>query len=171
MIFDGVNDVAAATTSQENQVNMTWEAWVKRYSSVNSYNMFMGENLPYFAARPGSIGFFFSNYINSTQKSLATNGITIQDNVWYFTSFTTEFDGTNTTMKIYVNGEFNNQATNPGPQTNYTTPFQFSVGDGRSTTAWYPFNGEVSSVKIYHKTLSPLEIKQNFNASRGRFGV
>jgi hypothetical protein len=33
------------------------------------------------------------------------------------------------------------------------------------------FTGRISSVKIYSKGLSASEVRQNFNALRGRYGV
>ena len=34
-----------------------------------------------------------------------------------------------------------------------------------------PLNGNIASSKIYNRALTPEEIKQNFNATRGRFGI
>jgi hypothetical protein len=33
------------------------------------------------------------------------------------------------------------------------------------------FNGKISNVKMYNKTLTATEVKQNFNALRGRYGI
>jgi hypothetical protein len=168
LIFDGVNDRANSVSNISFGNNASWEAWINRTSSVNSYNMFMGRYLPYFGARSGSTGFHFSNNI-SGQKNVYTTGITVQNNTWYYVTFTTEYDGSNTTMKIYVNGEFNNSGTFAGSQGEYAQGF--SIGDGRDYASWYPFNGKVSNAKVYNRTLTASEIQQNFNALRSRFGI
>jgi hypothetical protein len=35
----------------------------------------------------------------------------------------------------------------------------------------YMYNGNISQVSIYNKALSQSEIRQNFNATRGRYGI
>jgi hypothetical protein len=52
---------------------------------------------------------------------------------------------------------------------NVNTPLGFRIGsDISGTNNW---NGSVSNVQIYNRALSGNEIKQNFEAYRGRFGV
>lgn len=46
----------------------------------------------------------------------------------------------------------------------------FKIGNGHAT-ALRPFNGKIHKVSIYKKDLSLAEVKQNFNASRGRYGI
>jgi hypothetical protein len=41
----------------------------------------------------------------------------------------------------------------------------------RPGTASYNFNGQIPIVKVYNRKLSDKEIQQNFNATRGRFGI
>lgn len=172
-IFNGTTQVAQTSVSITYGNSTTWEAWVNRTSSVNDYNMFMGRYLPYFAARAGSQGFHFSNRISNVQTSVLTTGITVQNNTWYHVVCVNSYDGsTNTTMSIYINGVLNNSLSFAGTQTNYA--YKFKIGDGNnqdSATLWYPFNGQVSNVKVYNRALNASEIWQNFNALRGRYGI
>jgi hypothetical protein len=39
------------------------------------------------------------------------------------------------------------------------------------TRSNYPFKGKTAQALIYNRALSPQEIQQNFNATRGRFGI
>jgi hypothetical protein len=166
IVFDASNEkVTTSITTFGN--NTTWEAWVNRNSFVNDYNMFMGRQLPYFGLQSSRI--IFSNTIGGSQKTLYSTGFTPADDIWYYLTFTTEYDGANTIPKIYINGVLNNSGSFAGAQSDSIG--SFTIGEGRSTTAWYPFNGRVSNVKIYNKTLSINEIQQNFNALRGRFGI
>lgn len=165
--FDGINDyVSTAITTFGN--NTTWTVWINRVSSVNTLNMFMGRFLPYFAAREGTNGFLFSNSINSVQKSVYSIGVTVKDNTWYHLSFTTEYNGVDTTMKMYINGVLNNSGTFTGEQTQFG--YAFSIGDGRNLP-WYPFNGEVNDVRIYNRTLTQAEITTIYNATKSRYGI
>jgi hypothetical protein len=163
-----VDDRVITSTVAVYENNMTWEGWANRESSVNLYNMFMGQFLPYFAFRSNN-EFHFSNRISGTQRNLYSTGITVQNNTWYHLTFTTEYDGTNTLMKIYINGVFNNSASFLGSQSNEGA--NLTIGDGRNTSTWYPFDGKVSNVKVYNRTLTAAEVLQNYNATKGRFGL
>jgi hypothetical protein len=152
--------------------NMTWEAWVNCEQDFSSYNMFMGRYLPYFSFYGGN-RLYFSNYILGVQQTIDT-AANLSLNTWYQATFTTSFDGTNTTMKIFTNGTETATGTFPGAQSNYTG-INFMIGDGNigsnGVATWYPFKGKISNVKVYNRTLTQAEIQQNFNALRGRFGI
>jgi hypothetical protein len=168
LVFDGVDDSVRTSNNISFGNNCTWECWVNRTSSVNPYNMFMGRFLPYFGIQDG--GIIFSNNINSSQQTLYSTGFTPSNNTWYYLTFTTEYNGTNTISKIYINGVLNNSATFSGSQGEYSLPF--TIGDGYGYVGtWYPFNGRISNTKIYTRALSASEIRQNFNALRGRYGI
>jgi hypothetical protein len=164
--FDGSNDFAGVASTTTYGTNTTWEAWVNRSVSANEFNMFMGAYLPYFGLRAdGSV--IFSNTINSTQQTLYSAGFTSSNDTWYYLSFTTDYNGTNTTARIYINGVLNNSATFTGAQS--AANEYFGIGDGRGTSSWYPFNGKVSNVKVYNRTLSATEISQNYEAQKSKF--
>lgn len=168
IVFDGVDDIATVDTVDFNS-NTTWCAWVNRSSIINTYNMFMGKSLPYFGIRSNNL-VIFSNKIGGVQRTLQSTLLDSPDGEWYNLSFTTNFDGTNTTMKVFVNGEETDSGSWAG---SYSTSsgVKFTLGDGRNTSTWYPFNGKISLIKVYNKTLSSEEILQNFNATKSRFGL
>lgn len=165
MSFDGVDDNVSTSIPIYGN-NMTWEAWARCAGSVNTYNMFMGRHLPYFGFYSGN-SIVFSNYIGGVQRTIfAWAGVTL--NTWYHLVFTTEYDGVNTTAKIYINSNLSSSGTWAGSQGNFN--YAFTVGDGHPTT-WYPFKGDVSSVKIYNETLSESDISNNFEKTRDRYGL
>lgn len=147
--------------------NATWTACVKMISSINSFNMFMGRQLPYFGTQGANI--IFSNSISGTQRSVVTTGVAFVPNAWYCLAFTTSYNGSQTTMKAYINGIERASGTFAGVQTE--VPFKFTVGDGRQDMMWYPFNGLVSDVSVYKRTLSPGEIKHIFESLQPKFGI
>jgi hypothetical protein len=168
--FNGSNNSFMSPSLQTLGNNMTWEAWVNCAENISTYNMFMGRYLPYFSFY-GGVQLYFSNLIGGAQQTIATAG-NLSLNTWYLATFTTSFDGTNTTMKIFTNGVETATGTYSGSQGQYAG-VNFMVGDGNngSNTNWYPFKGSVNNVKVYDRTLSASEILQNFNAARGRYGV
>lgn len=148
--------------------NATWDSWIYcTNGTASTYNMFMGRYLPYFSFYGGN-RLYFSNNIGGSQRTIQTSA-NLTTNTWYHASFTTDYDGVNTTMKIYTNGIETATGTFSGAQYD-SYPYVFTVGDGYDAN-WYRFNGQVASVKIYNRTLSSLEIMQNFSALRARFGV
>ena len=83
-------------------------------------------------------------------------------NIWHHVVAT--YDGT--TLRLYRNGVQLNSATSTGNITNTSKTLEI----GRRGTGSY-FIGRLTGQKIYNKALSVSEIQQNFNASRGRYGI
>lgn len=167
--FNGSPDPIKTSSNYGYPNNMTWGAWVKRSSSLNTYNMFMGAYLPYFSFRSGNF-VTFSNSTGGSQRTISSTGVTLADNTWYHFMFTSEYDGTtNTTMKIYINGVLNNTEAFAGSQTNSGYPI--TIGSWYPAATDYPFSGIVDSVNVYNRALTAAEVQQNFNALRGRYGI
>ena len=100
---------------------------------------------------------------------ISTNALT-EDN-WNHATFT--FDSSSKTVTYYINGvssgsssqsSFSYSSSNP-----YTT---LLIGKSVYSTITGYYNGRISTVKIYkEKALTASEVKQNFNALRGRYGI
>ncbi len=150
-----------------NNLATTWEAWIKCTSYLNTYNMFMGSYLPYFGFHEAN-KLYFSNIIGGTQQTIST-AANLSLNTWYHATFTTSpINGSNTLASIYLNGNLAQSAVQTGLQNEPGS--QFTVGDGQAST-WYPFIGDIPSVKVYNRALSAAEVWQNFNATRSRYGI
>jgi hypothetical protein len=169
LVFDGSNDFVLLSSNTTFGNNTTWEAWIYSTGNVSTYNMFMGRYLPYFGFFGGN-SLYFSNNIGGFQRTIQT-ATNLSYNTWYYATFTTSYDGANTTMKIYTNGVETATGTWSGTQGNYDLPFMIGDGNNYYNSTWYPFVGRISNVKIYNRTLSTSEIQQNFNANRSRFGI
>jgi len=169
IVFDGVNDYVLSSNNSTFGNNTTWDCWVYCSANVSTYNMFMGRGLPYFSFFNGN-RLFFSNVIGGSQRTIETAS-NLSLNTWYYATFITSYDGTNTTMKIYTNGAETASGTWESAQGNYSLRFMVGDGNNFANTSWYPFSGRVSNVKIHNRTLSPAEILQNYNATKGRYGL
>ena len=86
-------------------------------------------------------------------------------------NITVTFDSLTRVGSLYVDGE--SVGSSPGYNAgftweNYITESNLYIGKGSNLGSYFP--GEISNVSFYRKSLSPKEIKQNYNALKGRFG-
>jgi hypothetical protein len=166
--FDGVDDRTLTNITTIN-TSATYSVWVNRTASVNDYNMIMGQWLPYFAFRSDNRIHFSMDV--SGQKNLYTPVGSVVNNNWYHLTFVHIYNGTSTTALIYINGSLSASGTYTGAQsTNTGRSFMLGAWDSNNPTS-YPFYGKISHASIHNRALSAAEIKQNFEALRGRFGI
>ncbi len=78
------------------------------------------------------------------------------------------FDGT-TTYQMYLNGVSQTNIQSTTAVAHSVNANTFFIGQ-RGDNAGY-LSGSIYSIKLYNRVLSPQEVLQNFNATRGRFGV
>ena len=81
------------------------------------------------------------------------------------------YDGS--TMQQYNNGTYSNYVSTSGP-TSSANGGDILIArrwDGETNDAQWLFPGDIAIVRIYNRALSPGEVEQNFNATRGRFGL
>jgi hypothetical protein len=163
--------------------NMSWEAWIRCVGTVSApntqltgtVNMFMGQVLPYFGFQNDKI--LFSNYIGNSQTYLRSQS-SLSLNKWYHVVGTTETVSNKTRSILYVNGVKSTESYEIGTQSKFSgSNYNFAIGDGQGTdrtinptytypTQWYPFKGDVSQARVYYKTLSYEEVKNNYNSSK-----
>ena len=178
--FDGTNDYVSFASAPElqflNRLPYTLEVWM--YPTANpGASTWTG----IFNREDGSGGSRdgYNIYLNGSASNtlyLATErfftgsatqiGYTYNDsdllNIWHHVVVT--YDGT--TLRLYRNGVQLNSATSTGNITNTSKTLEIGRRGGGSY-----FNGRLNGQKIYNKALTASEIKQNFNALRGRFGI
>ena len=163
LVFDNVNDYISVSSISVS--TFTYDGWVYHTpanAAVDYGYFFSGGNFGFAVSEgsgPPSIGQFY--YYNSS--TAVTLGYTLTPNVW--THVSAVIDGTGKTLKLFING--NEQST-----TNVTNT-QISITDfGRyqpgNTHFW---NGRVSVARIYNRALTELEVLQNFEGLRGRYGI
>jgi hypothetical protein len=107
----------------------------------------------------------------TTQASLSHAG-GYNDGEWYYVMFTRN----DSNWYLYVNGVEVN--TRIDPYTGSVTNLQelwigrsaFTTG-GSTPTGTYQFIGDISEVMIYNRVLSDIEVLQNFNVTKTRFGL
>lgn len=164
---------AETTTNLGNMPNWTVEAWVKLDSDLTAgqnaiiTNVFDGLNLNY------SLGSNIQSNINPTAgffngawRNAPATGVLVVG-TWYHLVGT--YDGA--TISYYMNASLKNTLSYSGVAS--------SGGNTRIARRWdSPDNdsgnfvgGTIPIVRIYNRALSQAEITQNFNQSRGRYGI
>lgn len=131
---------------------ITLVARVKKYAHNNTYDMVLGQNLPYFAMR--NSGPTVSLSIGD-QQTLGSS-VTVNLNQWYTIAAT--YDGQ--AMKVYQDGVLTNSAAMSGEM--WIKNQNFTIGDGQETT-WYPMLGCIKDVRVYNRALSAKECALLYN--------
>lgn len=162
IVFDGTNDcvVVDSNASILSTTAYTKTVWFYTTAYVNN-NIISGGN-------SGQHAFWLagSNKLNSGHNgnwSTIVSTTTISLNTWYYGAVTFN---TTSGWVLYVNGV--QEATN-GSATTFNGNGEILIG--AFSTGNFVFQGNIASVVVYNRVLSAAEIRQNFNATRGRFGI
>jgi len=163
MIFDGVNDYITGSIPTLSSWSMSiWyfstDIILKTVYYPFSCNTGTANGIGFggnFSEFSRDRWYFFdgANVFSSLETSVVINK-------WYYLTVTK----TGTTYNLYTNGDFS--LTGTGANLSCTSYTLGRRGDG----SW-PVTGKVSSGSIYNKVLTPQEVQQNFEATRGRYGI
>lgn len=132
-------------------------------------------------------GFWFEKGTVNTQYSLFQEGTNIQwrQNIGGIkTQSTSTATFLNTTSwyqivgtftsgdrRTYINTLLTKSDTQSGTININNGGMSIGVYGGYSGSRSYYYNGNLAICRVYNKVLTPEEIKQNYNATRGRFGL
>ena len=176
IVFDGSNDyVEIQNQIQFDQTDpFTLSSWVKSSSGKNEL-IINNENILY-------TGYRLNINVNANIEIGLRNSISddiaietlnrIYANTWYHIVGT--YDGTRNVsgMKIYINGVEEDTNTISNTLTSSTLSNQQTLlGIRRLSPPSDPLRGNIANVQIYNRALSTIEITQNYNATRTRFGL
>ena len=168
IVFDGSNDsVTGVHNSELNLRNdMTVECWFRRTGSRGDWVRIMGKG----DSTNRTYGLWYhvnSNYFlyqrygpGSSMNILFTKSVVL--NEWYHIVGTSS----GSTHTLYVNGVNSGTVSNSSTFHSSSDPYKVGYGNIHSTHI-----GNVSNCKIYNRGLSEAEVKQNYNAHKGRFGL
>ena len=168
LVFDGVNDYVGLLSSSTlgKSLNYTTSAWVNYRDVGYTGWMIICDSVNYGVG--GGYMMWLSSDSPTSGKVLASfDGnwqvatVRIPPNKWTNVCISKN----NNQLSFYINGQFD---------VTITYNFNSSLSDanvdiGGSPRNGYPFNGTISNVQIYNRALSPTEILQNYNATKGRF--
>jgi len=159
-----------------NQQNITICQWVKftntnRFYSVALKRSDSDSTLSSFeinavnggTSSVGTINFLYRNTSNTGFNNASFNG-GYNNGIWYFVSGVI----TPTEGMLYINGELKSTSVG-GILLTANSPFKSFVGSFSNSQLF--FNGSISNTMIYTKSLTQLEIIQNFNVTRNKFNI
>jgi hypothetical protein len=166
--FGGTNDVVNSTTSIIDRADgqeITVSCWIKPSRTSGQYSVFCTNR----SNDAGIYNWIF--YQHTTDGAIAFHGDAQNKssyvptiNVWINVTNTVTASGVST---LYVNGVSTYTVT--GYTYGNGTPSR--LGIGADPGAQEPFQGNIANTQIYNRALTADEISQNFNATRGRFGI
>lgn len=109
---------------------------------------------------------YYSGAAGSNELSASTGKVSGQ-----WAMITIVFDRSANYYYVYRDGNLINSIVITQPDlSSYFTSGELTLG-GNGTFAGRYYTGSISAVKFYTIALSPQEVKQNFNALRGRYGI
>jgi hypothetical protein len=174
IVFDGTNDYVSAPkqTAFVDVSQFTLMSWMKRRTASSKVVMHQGatlfvdvsmelwsDNNAYFEVGNGSNQYAFANNTSTAWQYLAM-----------------VFDGGQTgnlnRLKCYINGSLL-EVSYDGviPSTTGNPDSIFAIGNTEGSGFSNFSDGNIAQVLIYSQALSPQEILQNYNATKGRFGL
>ena len=155
--FDGTNDlVECSAISSTNFTNSVWMMVdTKNINGIISWTVGTVRRELLFVQGDISIVYGSSKY---------KRGPVLANGVW--TNVVGTYDGT--TPLIYVNGV--SQTLGSELAAGAGAADKCYIGRTAFSTPYY-FDGKIADVKIYNKALTSVEILQNYNATKGRFGL
>jgi hypothetical protein len=164
VVFDGTNDYVDTSPIIASNSFFTISAWVYLASGAGNFPMIAsvksGGGISFFGIRIGSNGTVgFNLYLDGLQT--ANQNVPLI-NTWY--NAVAVYDGS---AKVYVNSVLLSQSS-AGSSTGFPGGVWIGNGSLLGNSFW---KGNIAQYSIYNRALTPQEITQNFNATRGRFAI
>jgi len=160
IVFDGVNDFVQ-TTFNSSFTAMTLMGFIKRNGSQGTYTgiLFSRET------SVTGLNFYTSNQLgyhwNDSYFTFNSN-LTVPDNTWSMVTMSV----TSTAATLYVNTSSVTNTASHGT----TTINDLKLGQDEIFGNRF-MNGNIATTLLYNRALTALEVTQNYNALRSRFGV
>jgi hypothetical protein len=170
IVFDATNDsIIIPENSALNTQTPTVEVWVKTNATTqNGFWFEKGQvNTQYSLFQEGAVIQWRQNIGGSITNLSTTTATYMNTNSWYQVVATY----TSGSRKLYINGTLVNSDAQTGTIATNANGMSIGVYGGYNGGRGYYYSGNIASVKIYNRELSADEVSQNFNATRGRYGV
>jgi len=178
--FDGTSAYVTCGTLSGSFASFTIITWFYPTVVVN-YNNVLDGNSNYYTSgnvgprlemdSSGNLAWVYSN--NTTDGNqfyvhrILNSGLAA--NTWHYVVIT--YDGGSNTSTTYYNGNATGiSRILVGTPTGFVGSMN-SLNIGRGFGSSRYFQGRISQTQIYSRALTASEIQQNFNASRGRYGL
>ena len=175
IVFDGTDDfVNIGNIGNYSTISYTLESFIyPEFDSSANGRPFFTKGLDCgngeFQVEYGRTANKFS-FLSSFNLIALTSNSTYPKNNWYHVVITRTNNGNGTyTNRLYINGILDNTTTVGYPSE--TTNGNLSIGGQNICSAVSDFLGKIAMSRIYNLALTAFEVLQNYNATKGRFGL
>jgi hypothetical protein len=170
-VFDGVDDYV--TLGNPATLNLTEEettiAWIYPTVVSGSYRARIGNRHGGFLTLMGSqFGYEGMNNSGVWDNNHYSSGSTLKQNIWQQVAFTFKASDR---IDLFYNGAYNTGKVVSGSQTGAGIEFQIGTENAGGWGTPPYFTGKIGTILVYSRKLTSAEIQQNFEATRGRYGV
>ena len=179
LVFDGVNDYVLLSTNlliHHTGNPFTFSIWFRTSSTgiilgqqnTSTPNVFSGYVPAIYIGTNGLL--YTSCFWGGATSNQSVSSSSVNNGSW--NNITVTF--ASNSQISYLNGV--SYATLSKTQTNYSSTYYYFLGTGTGS-GWPNFpaspynNGNISNALYYNRALTASEIRQNFNATRTRFGI
>jgi hypothetical protein len=168
MVFDGQNDYITTNTIASTTSNTAFSIEVIFKSSNNTNNPIMlcpqNNGIDHFLRiySNNNFGFQLTTSADVGNRAYSASGFDL--NTYYHAVCVKDENN----IYIYKNGSLATTAADTLGTGNWGNT-TWAIGNRGNDTFW--FTGEIPVIKFYNKVLTAAEVKQNFNAMRGRYGI
>lgn len=172
IVFDGVNQYVNCGNASNLKFtnNFTINVWVKFNSLLGTQTIISNnENGGYgILANLASSRLETFYWINGSYRKAGEDMVNYNTSSWFNISVT--FNGSN--VLFYRNGNLIQSVSATGTVSTTNEPLLIGANPQANGTSFIDFfNGKISQVQTYNRVLTPTEILQNYNATKGRFGL
>ena len=144
------------------------EVWVYSTAAVTNNVIYASQssNVAGFVALfyPSGLGFSLTDFNNLGVRTTTTHQTAVSQNTWYHV---VGIRNASNQYIVYVNGVAS--TTNATATTSLTTAAPQIASN--PATSLERFTGTIASLRLYNRSLSADEVLQNYNATKGRFGL
>jgi len=175
IVFDGSDDFVSTTIEFTNPQSFSVSAWFK--TSITNGKKIIG----FEQTQTGLTGGYDRHiYIGSDGKlyfglydgtiKIVSSPLTYNDNNWHYVLAT--YGGEGTTMRLYVDGiSVATSTANFAQNMNgWWRIASYNLSGWTNASNGY-FNGSIGAAYIYNRGISQIEVLQNYNATKGRYGL
>ena len=185
IVFDGTNDkiTTSANFTFGSTTQKSYTIWFKTASSTEQTLIFLGANLNdykwqyIYIGSGGTLSVMFGDNSFYNIRKNGISGFNLITGNWVHLGVTVNIgNSAGNRVNIYVNGirypisSFDNDSGNPF----YDGAMYLQLGAsnlGGGSDFYAPLTGQISNVALYKIELTNQQILQNYNATKGRYGL
>jgi hypothetical protein len=164
MVFDGIDDYASVFNISQ-ILEYTFMFNIRWLSSIGDRRPFgLQQYGTYTVHNPNNVGYHFNPRDGLDSTTTLSSGVNVGFGNWIDVAVSES--RTSDVSKIYINGTLRNSFSRIS-----TNGFVGTVNFGAQKIPFNYANSNISRFILYNRVLSDHEVRQNFEATRGRYGI